>query len=107
MNKRQAKKYRSKVVYPIIDEFNLLTLDEKELKEAQKDFENYCLKHHHYKRYKDREKIGNKPCFYRYPVGKSVSDFIKLTSGRNKPVIVYQNLDILKDSYKNNEEVTG
>lgn len=75
MNKRQAKKYRKKVIYPIIDEFNLLTLNQEELDKARKDFEEYCLKHRRYKKYRDKNKIMNEPCFYRYPVGKAVSDF--------------------------------
>ena len=57
MNKRQAKKYRKKVVYPIIDEFNLLTLNQEELDKAIKDFDEYCIKHRHYKHYKDRKSV--------------------------------------------------
>lgn len=103
MNKRQAKKYRKKVVYPIIDEFNLLTLNQEELDKAIKDFDEYCIKHRHYKHYKDKKKIMNEPCLYSYPVGKSAIGFYEkmfsLTRKYTKSIRVTQSIDDLKQSY--------
>lgn len=103
MNKRQAKKYRKKVAYPIIDEFNLLTLNQEELDKAIKNFDEYCIKHRHYKHYKDKKKIMNEPCLYGYPVGKSVINFYEKmfssTRKYTKSIRVTQSLDDLKQSY--------
>lgn len=52
MNKRQAKKAAKKVTYPLVDEFNLLTLSPEEYNEynkAIKDYHEYVLKHCIYK----------------------------------------------------------
>lgn len=81
MNKRQAKKASKKVVYPLVDEFNLLTLSPKEHEEALKDFYDYAQRHFRYKRYKDKWKKYRKPCTYRFPVGEAyretLNNFLK------------------------------
>lgn len=73
MNKRQAKKMRNKVVYPLVDEMNLLTLSEEERKAAFKDFEGYVQKHFRYFHYRDMYKLIRKPCLYAFPIGSNVS----------------------------------
>ena len=71
MNKRKAKKEQKKVVYPLVDEFNLLFLKEDDYNKAIKDYKNYCFKFYRYKHYKEKEKIIQKlikcPCLYSFP----------------------------------------
>ena len=88
MNKRQLKKYRNKVIYPLIDEMNLLTLNQDELKEAIEGFERYCMRHYHYKHYKDREKLMNKRCYYCYPVGERTREFMRMATSLTSNTII-------------------
>lgn len=95
MNKRQAKKRRKKVVYPLVDEFNLLTLNEDEYNKAIEDYHNFCSKHYSYKHYKDRYKLLlRKPCFYRFPVGEATKNYmgqtLKLTRTRSFPLTIFE-----------------
>lgn len=101
MNKRQVKKYRSKVVYPLVDEYNLLTLDEDEYKKAINDYKNYCIKHCSYKHYKDKDKVFKRPFFYSFPIGESMKQMFKLTRGKAvAPVVIHQSLEQLKSLYE-------
>lgn len=85
MNKRQAKKEHKKVIYPLIDEFNLLTLNEEEYKQAMKEFYEYAYKHLHYKHYRDKNKpyIKNHIPIFSFPVGKAFSEYITKTIVKN------------------------
>ena len=75
MNKRQAKKVRKKVVYPPVDEFNLISMSAEEIKDAHKEYDDYVQKHFRYFHYRGRRKVAMRPCFYRYPVGEAVSRY--------------------------------
>ena len=75
MNKRQAKKVRKKVVYPPVDEFNLISMSAEEIKDAHKEYDDYVQKHFRYFHYRDRRKVAMRPCFYRYTVGEAVSRY--------------------------------
>lgn len=75
MNKRQAKKVRKKVVYPLVDEFNLISMNAEEIKDAYKEYDDYVQKHFRYFHYRDRHKVAMKPCLYRYPIGEAVSGY--------------------------------
>lgn len=80
MNKRQAKKYRRKIVYPFMDEANLLTLTKEEREEALKELDDFCVKYRHYHHYRDKKRIMDKPCCYRFPLGSLVTtekDFLE------------------------------
>ena len=80
MNKRQAKKAAKKVVYPLVDEFNLLTMDNEERKAAIDDFNAYAQKHYRYFHYKDKYKKVRTPCYYCFPVGKKYAEqLVKMT----------------------------
>lgn len=95
MNKRQAKKYRSKVVYPMMTDEFLGTLNQEEVKEARKDIEEYCLKYRHYKHYRDRDKIRGRPC-YCYPVEMAILKlYVTIVSlfWRSEPVMVTVSCD--------------
>lgn len=87
MNKRQAKKAARKVVYPLVDEMNLLTLSPEEYKQAMRDFHDYMQKHCRYKRYKDKKKCRMQACVYRFPVGEAyretLNNFLKSVRRRN------------------------
>lgn len=90
MNKRQCKKAYKKVVYPLVDEMNLLTLSEEEYKKAIKDFNEYVFKYCKYKHYKDKNKVFCKrtACGYHFPVGeatKTLMESILMTARRYKP----------------------
>lgn len=107
MNKRQAKKAHKKVVYPLIDEYNLLTLDEDEYKKAKADFEKYIFQHFRYKHYKDKYKLSRKFCTYVYPVGKAYREKMEQKLQKAKKykidtIIVYQSLEDLKKAYPAN-----
>lgn len=75
MNKRQTKKARKKVVYPLIDEFNLLTMNAEEVKAAHKEYDDYIQKHFRYFHYRDWRKVARKPCFFKYPVGEAAREY--------------------------------
>ena len=75
MNKRQAKKTRKKVVYPLVDEFNLISMTAEEIKDAYKEYNDYVQKHFRYFHYQDRRKVAMKPCLYRFPVGEAVRKY--------------------------------
>ena len=75
MNKRQTKKVHKKVIYPFVDEMNLLTLNQEELDKAIADFNDYVFKHCRYKHYKDKEIISERLCIYTFPVGESVRKY--------------------------------
>ena len=74
MNKRQAKKMRNKVVYPIVDEINLLTMSEEERDTAYRNFDVFVQKHFRYFHYKDKTTLIKKPSFYFFPVGSKVTE---------------------------------
>lgn len=77
MNKRQAKKMRRKVTYPLVDEMNLLTYTTpEEYENAQKDFEQYVQRHCRYKHYKDKGKIRG-GLFYHFPVGEAYKKYFE------------------------------
>lgn len=105
MNKRQAKKAAKKVTYPLVDEFNLLTLSPEEYNKAIKDFNEYVQKHCRYKHYKDKWKAGKAPFSYHFPVGESGSPFFRriIQNTRKCPNIttVNQSLVQLYSSYSN------
>jgi len=98
MNKRQAKKMRNKVVYPIVDEMHLLTLSEEERNAAFKDFESYVQKHFRYFHYKDRHKLIRKPCIYAFPISSNVSaDDKQYVSNMMKRVRTYQAISVTQE----------
>lgn len=104
MNKRQAKKARKKVVYPLIDEFNLISMTEEERKAAWKDFDNYVQKCYRYYHYRDKYKVARKPCFYSFPVGEAAKKhFEEMLKHMRKyeisPVTVVQDLNQLRVMY--------
>ncbi len=84
MNKRQRKKKLKKCFYPLIDEFNLMTLNGEELKRAYKDYQNFCLKNYSYFHYRHKEMVKNKALsrkpFYRFSIGVEFSEHIKYIS---------------------------
>lgn len=95
MNKRQAKKARKKVTYPLVDEMNLLTLSAEEYRVAMADFEKFVQKNCRYKHYKDRYKKSGFG-LYHFPVGKGYAEkFIRsvLKNARkfNGNVVVQEN----------------
>lgn len=95
MNKRQAKKARRKVTYPLIDEMNLLTLSAEEYKAAMADFEQFVQKHCRYKHYKDRYKKSGFG-LYHFPVGKEyaerfIQSILKHARKFNVDVVVQDN----------------
>lgn len=51
MNRRQAKKASKKVIFPMGDEMNLLTLIPEEYEKTMKDFYHYVQKYCCYKHY--------------------------------------------------------
>ena len=109
MNKRQAKKARKKVVYPLVDEMNLLTLSTKEYEEAMKDFHEWVQKHCRYKHYKDKYKHIRFNC-YHFPVGKLYLEhreqLLKTVRCYNVDVkIVSQCLDDIKKAYPTEFEI--
>lgn len=71
MNKRQVKKYRSKVSYPMADEMNLLSYNKEEYEQAIKDYNNFCYRFCHYHHYKDKKRFISKPLYYFFPLGES------------------------------------
>lgn len=75
MNKRQEKKARKKVVYPLVDEFNLLSMNEKEVMAARKEYDDYVREHFRYFHYRDKYKVARKPCHFRYPVGEAAKEY--------------------------------
>lgn len=110
MNKRQAKKARKKIIYPFIDEMNLLTLNTEELKKARTDFENYVQRHFRYKHYRSKDKLLEKPCYYRFPVVESVRKYYEysLKTARRynvTPVIITQAMDELKAMYREEKQL--
>lgn len=69
---------RKKVIYPIVDEMNLLTLDEEEYAQAMKDFEAYVQKYCRYFHYRDKERVMRERMFsYAFPVGKKTKQFLE------------------------------
>ena len=100
MNKRQFKKAYRKVVYPVIDEFNLITMDKEEREKAIKDFHDFAYKNYHYKRYHTKQRLLQRVCRgpsgYYFPVGKGVEKWYKetlsLTRSFNKKHVVKQSL---------------
>lgn len=82
MNKRQVKKMHKKVIYPFVDEMNLLTLSQEELENAIADFNDYVFKHCRYKHYKDKEIISKRFCLYTFPVGESVRNYYETILSR-------------------------
>ena len=96
MNKRQAKKVRKKVVYPLVDEMNLLTLSPEEYRVAMEDFHKWIQKNCSYKHYKDRDKKAFGFGCYRFPVGAKYREQIVAVLKRarrfnDKPEINYGN----------------
>lgn len=77
MNKRQAKKMRNKVVYPIVDEINLLTMSEEEREACFTEFDAFVQKHFRYFHYKDKTALIKKACIYSFPVGSKVTEETK------------------------------
>lgn len=77
MNKRQAKKTRKKVIYPLVDEFNLISMNAEELRVARKEYYDYVQKHFRYFHYRDKYKVARKPCFFRYPVGEAIREYLE------------------------------
>lgn len=110
MNKRQAKKARKKVVFPLVDEMNLLTLSKEEYEEAMKDFHDWVWKHCRYKHYKDRyKKIFGFPC-YRFPVGKEYMERRTkaiLATTRRFPKVqeITQSIEQLHEMYPESKDI--
>ena len=101
MNKRQAKKARKKVTYPLVDEMNLLTLSPEEYKEAMADFDEYVQNHCRYKHYKDRYKNSGFNC-YHFPVGGGYKKYMQSFLNRTRKInveVVIQDKDTLKYLY--------
>lgn len=98
MNKRQAKKARQKVTYPLVDEMNLLTLSPQEYMEAMADFEEYVQKHCRYKHYKDKYKNIGFNC-YHFPVGEKCKKYMESLLNRARKYnveVVMQHKDTLQ-----------
>ena len=109
MNKRQAKKARKKVVYPLADEFNLLTLNAEELEEAIADYQKYAQKYCRYYHYRDREKLMRKRCYYVFPVGKTGREYcqgmLKRARKHNSPPVkVVQEMNGIMNIYNKEEK---
>lgn len=94
MNKRQAKKMRNKVVYPLVDEMNLAAASVEEREAAYEDFDKYVQKHYRYFHYKDKYKVLKKTCLYVFPVQseerKFLEDMIKRVRTYHQPTKVTQ-----------------
>ena len=102
MNKRQAKKARKKVTYPLVDEMNLLTLSAEEYKAAMTDFHQFVQKYCRYKHYRDRYKKIRFNC-YHFPVGEAYRNKIlsALQSAKKMNVqVVIQDKDMLENMTK-------
>lgn len=104
MNKRQLKKCKNKIAYPLVDEYNLLTLNADEYKKAIEDYKNYCRKYYRFKCYKNKHKILKKPFIYNFPIGQATKDYmmqmLALTSRKPiKTTTVYQSLEQIKNMY--------
>lgn len=104
MNKRQVKKYWSKISYPMADEANLLTYNEEEHKQAIKDFNSFCFRYCHYHHYKDKENSISKPLYYFFPLGESTKlayeKLASITRSRNiTNTIAVQSLDDYKEMH--------
>lgn len=67
MNKRQLKKRNKKHIPVIGDEFNLLTMTDKEREESYKEYEEFVRRYTYRKKYKNLKK---RALFYYYPVGE-------------------------------------
>ena len=97
------------MVYPLVDEFNLLTLNAEELKGAIADYQKYAQKYYRYYHYRDREKLIRKRCCYTHPVGKAISeyyqDMLKRTRKYNAPsVTVVQDINVIMNIYNKEEK---
>ena len=101
MNKRQAKKARKKVTYPLVDEMNLLTLSLEEYQKAMADYHEWVYKHCRYKHYRDRYKNMGFNC-YHFPVGEahkeSMQSLFKSARKMNVQVVI-QDKEVLKNMY--------
>jgi hypothetical protein len=85
MNKRQLKKRNKKCLPVIADEFNLITMTNKEREEAVTDYLMFVRKYAYRKHYKDLKMTG-KYLIYAYPVSKSMREaFSKLSSFKRIP----------------------
>ena len=74
MNKRQVKKANKKVVYPLVDETNLVTLSPEEQEQALADLHKWVHQHCRYKHYKDKYKRLR--C-YSFPIGDAYKEKYK------------------------------
>lgn len=104
MTKRKKKKARKKVVYPVIDQMNLITLNEKEQAAALADYERYVQKHFRYFHYKDKEKLRYKPCYYQFPVGELTRKYLDNIFQRARryhvtPEMITQSLEQMREMY--------
>lgn len=94
MNKRQVKKTKKKVIYPLVDEFNLISMNTEEFKAARKEYYDYAQKYFRYFHYRDKYKVARKPCLFRYPVGEAAREFLEGMFKRRR-------------KYKGSTETTG
>ena len=108
-NKRKHKKRLKKCFNPIVDELGILTMSEEERVAFYKNVQKYSLRCFSYKRYKDKEKARKKamehPTIYA-PSGKAIEKHLLEMSktirgyGEPKSVIVFQNLNQLREAYE-------
>lgn len=101
MNRRQAKKASKKVIFPMGDEMNLLTLIPEEYEKTMKDFYHYVQKYCCYKHYRDRYKKGRLPFGYHFPVGEGVrkqfEQVLNMVGDYHvEPTVVMQSLEQVK-----------
>jgi len=107
MNKRQAKKARKKIAYPLVDEMNLLTLSPEEYKKAIADYHEWAYKHCRYMHYRDKYK-GLRMGFnsYHFPIGeaskKQMQSMIQNARKRNVQVII-QDKSLLQNIYNSTD----
>ena len=101
MNKRKAKKARQKVIYPLVDEFNLIGMSEKERVGEIEKYKRYCQKHYAYKHYKDAVKIFRQlnsssiPAYF-YPIPKAAQNLCSICPPTNNG-----NIHLVRQDFSN------
>ena len=108
MNKRKAKKARKKVIYPLVDEFNLIGMSEEERANEIDKYKRYCQKHYAYKHYKNAAKLIKKlhsspiPA-YVYPIPKAAQNLCSIFHSTNKGKIHIIRQDFSKLKCENSD----